>query len=67
MCFKLIMPQGWTAEYDKTLLLTVVPRNGNWKAEITAGENVDALNRVIIEISSPSRPTVCLIPVTILG
>ena len=34
---------------------------------ITAGENVEAFNRGVLEIRSPERPNPILVPLTILG
>ena len=34
---------------------------------ITAGEHVEAMNRIVVEIVCPGRPTPILVPLTILG
>jgi len=38
-----------------------------WSVTITASDRVEATNRIIVEAAAPGRPTVGLIPVTILG
>ncbi len=65
--FNLILPEGWTAKYEKSILSTMPPRKVYWEATITAGENTEPTNRVILEVWSPSRPTIGLIPIVIMG
>ncbi len=67
MHFNLILPEGWSAEYEKSMMCTMPPRKSYWEATIKAGEKTEAMNRVILEMWSPSRPTVGLVPITIMG
>lgn len=76
---RFLLPEGWRAEgrkhvhasmpagshYDMNYSL----EHGDSTAEITitAGENVEAFNRGVLEIRSPERPNPILVPLTILG
>lgn len=72
--FRLIMPDGWTCgKYDKTLLLDY-PQPwhdiyGIAKTEftVTAGENVNTVNRVYVEITGPTFSCPVMIPITFVG
>ena len=61
------LPEGFQSD------LTQVPRSGAYgpggylEGTITAGEQVDAMNRIIAEVTCDGHPTVGLIPITILG
>ena len=67
-----ILPEGFCAEHPKSLFL---PRwdsyhyNGkvSFDAVIRAGETVNAENRVILEITSPGRPTALYASFVLLG
>ncbi|HHY82594.1 MAG TPA: ADP-ribosylglycohydrolase family protein [Clostridiales bacterium] len=66
---QLHLPEGWTASGWRrdVYLRHQEPASALWSATITANEHVEAVNRVIIEASVMGRPSVCLIPITILG
>lgn len=70
---KLHMPEGWTASPYKRDLHMLQSCNqeslyGNeWLVTITAGENMSAMNRLILEVTSPGRPTCVMIPIIIAG
>lgn len=70
--FNWILPEGWTVQAPKTLYLRhwynqIIDRPTVIDFTITAGENVDAMNKIIVEATAPGRPSVGYIPVTILG
>ena len=69
-----LLPDGWSVEGRKDVFLNGgSPDNrpdGTVKTitvNITAGETVQPVNRIILEASSAGRPSVGLIPITILG
>lgn len=66
------LPDGWTASYRRDMRLNkevyMETTEGHaWEATLTAGENVLPVNRAVVEVTSPGRPTVCLIPIIIAG
>ena len=66
------LPEGWTVKGPGSVYLRHwynQLRDTSTAAEfvITAGENVEPLNRLVVEAIAPGRPTVGYIPVTILG
>ena len=79
--FKLrfLLPEGWRAEGRKHVHASMPSgshygqvwslEHGDSTTEITlfAGENVEAVNRAVLEITSPERPNPILVPLTILG
>ena len=65
------LPEGFTVEGKKALF---IPRNdrhtgGVASADfvIKASENVEAQNRVVLEITSPGRHTSLYVPIVLLG
>ncbi len=69
---KLHLPEGWTAKYRRHVRIEHYTHGKNlkkyfWTAEITAGENVEMINKVYVEVKAEGRPTDGMIPVTILG
>ena len=66
-----ILPEGWTASYKKNVSCDY-PWS-DYTAEsvsrftITAGERVDATNRLVLEVTSVGRPTAVYVPVVLLG
>lgn len=69
-----ILPEGWSAECEKNVYLRHWFDNYKLDDEptpvrikIRAGENVDAINRGILEVTAPGRPTVGYIPLIIPG
>lgn len=66
-----LLPQGWTAS-GKTNLASAVAwsdRQDDGTAEftITAGECVEANNRLVLEVSTTQHPTCVYVPVMLLG
>ena len=68
---KLYLPEGWTAsDYRRDIFLNRFTFEGEeyvWTAKITAGEKVEAVNRIIVEALPFGRPTPGYIPVTVMG
>jgi len=69
---KLHLPEGWTANYRRHLRVDHLAHMDRETAcplvaEITAGENVEMINKVYVEVKAEGRPTDGMIPVTILG
>lgn len=73
---RMILPEGWTAKYPKTFTTepgypTHYKEPDKYRKyfdfEIMAGEKVEPINKVILEISCSTRPTVIYIPIVILG
>ena len=70
---KLHLPESWSCSAYKHDIHMVqsryqeVPEGHAWEVEITAGERVEAMNRAILEVTSPGRPTNVMIPIIIAG
>ena len=69
-----ILPPGWNAEGPRDLFVTSSIWSKYAETEysrgdftITASENVQSVNRLLLEISTPGRPSVLTVPVTVLG
>jgi len=69
-----LLPDGWTVKGRKDVFLkNISPDNrpdgkiSEVNITITAGESVQPINRIILEVTCPGRPSVGLIPVTVLG
>ncbi|MBR5515448.1 MAG: ADP-ribosylglycohydrolase family protein [Clostridia bacterium] len=70
--FNWILPEGWSVRAPKSVYLRhwynqLVDRPTIIDFTITAGEQVDSMNRIVVEAKAPGRPTVGYIPVTVLG
>ena len=70
--FKWHLPEGWSVAGPGSAYLRHYypePQHGPTVSEftITAGEHVEPFQRLIVEAAAPGRPTVGLIPVTVLG
>ena len=68
---RFLAPEGWSVECAKNLF-TPAPHSKHMQHAkaafvITAGEHVEAMNRLVVEIVCPGRPTPILVPLTILG
>lgn len=70
---KLYLPDGWSASaykrdvhLNKASYKETVPGH-EWEVTLTAGNNVEAMNRAVVEVTSPGRPNALLIPITIAG
>ncbi len=68
---RFILPEGWTANYHKNLFTPQVRAHDHQYASgafaITAGDSVEAVNRIILEITSPGRVTPLLVPMQVMG
>lgn len=66
-----LLPEGWSVSGRKNLWTTVghiESARGNCAAfTVTAGETVEAVNRLVLEVSSEGRPSAVYLPVVILG
>lgn len=74
MNLRLIMPDGWTAgAYQKTICLEIKANQDNVDYtqfvdfEITAGESVDAINNVYLEVSSATFAQRVMIPIVFVS
>ena len=71
---RLLLPDGWSAShYPKTLLL-LYPQvvhglfgTASLEFDLIAGENVEAVNRAYMEITSPGLCYPMMIPITLIG
>lgn len=70
---KLHLPETWTSSpYKRDIHMTKmvyqeIDSGHEWNVVITSGERVEAINKAIVEVSSPGRPTTMLIPIIIAG
>lgn len=72
---KVFLPEGWSCDLPKNInlqhgFLTHINESGRYtkvKFSITAGETVDNLTRIPIEITSYGRPTVFYVPIVLMG
>lgn len=66
---RLLLPEGFTASgYRRNLLMSHQrPLGERWEADVTAGEIVNAVNNVVVEITGNGRPGIACVPVTLLG
>lgn len=72
-----VLPEGWQVSGRKCLFTATMASfnpdlpsdaaNAEAAFTITAGERVEAVNGLILDITAPDRPTHILVPVTILG
>lgn len=61
------LPEGFHSDHIPSPGPEYTDREAVWEGVITAGEQVDAMNRIIAEVTCDGHPTVGLIPITILG
>lgn len=70
-CLRFFAPEGWQVNGPRSLFTSAAHSafTGHASAAFTivAGERVEALNRVTLEISCPGRPTPLLLSLPILG
>ncbi|MBR5517892.1 MAG: ADP-ribosylglycohydrolase family protein [Clostridia bacterium] len=68
---QLFLPDGWEAEYDRSVYIDKRTRHTEWYSTftvtVTANENIATNNKLILSISSPSRALEYAIPINILG
>lgn len=64
-------PAGWTVECKKNLFTPAAHSKFTQHAAtafaITAPETVEAVNRLVLEITSPGRANPILVPIQIMG
>ncbi|MGI5959694.1 MAG: ADP-ribosylglycohydrolase family protein [Massiliimalia sp.] len=61
-----ILPEGWLCSGRKNICVTSA--EGRREAfTITAGEQVQPVQRIILEVTSAARPTAVYLPITLLG
>ena len=66
------LPEGFTVEGKRTVVLE---HNTSHHREpqkdvhvvVKAGECVEAINRVVLEVTADGRPTTCYVPLQLLG
>lgn len=64
------LPEGWTSKKRSLDVYVDIPKDDATYSNsitFTAGEFVDGKNVIYADISSPGRPTVATVPITILG
>ncbi len=67
------LPEGWTAEYNRTCYLhhenrsDEPPAVDRWEMTITVGETTAPINRIPVMFSSPAHALPIMIPVVLLG
>ncbi len=64
------IPEGWSVKGPKNMFVCHESWGSDFKSAefiITANENVDALNRLVLEVSTVGRLTPIYIPVNIMG
>lgn len=68
---RLIAPDGWQTEYKKNLFTPALISHHrpyvSTAFSVQAGDTVEAVNRLILEVVSPGRPTPILVPIQIMG
>ncbi len=70
---KVILPESWSCSpYKRDIYLNQQvyhePVQGHsWEITFTAGEKVEPMNRPIVQVTVPGRPTTLLIPIIIAG
>lgn len=69
---RFLCPEGWQAESARTAYSYPHPRDlkyGYNKVPFTihAGEKTEAVNRIILELTSPGRPNAILVPIQVMG
>ena len=72
-----VLPEGWHVSGRKSLFTASIHdydpehpanrRDSEAEFTITAGEDVEAVNHLLLDISAPDRPTHIIAPITILG
>lgn len=74
LLIKLMLPETWTVgAYDRTVSLEYpqamhnIPGEAKMTFTITAGEKIDAVNRIYAEVTSPTLPYPAMIPITFIG
>lgn len=68
---RFLAPEGWGVEYTKNLFTAALASRNRLHAStaftIHVGENTEAINRLVLEITCPGRPLPILVPMQING
>lgn len=70
--FKVFLPEGWTADYDRNVHLThftlynETPR-ASWEMTIHVGEHIEEINKVTVWAEGSTHPLPLLLPLVLLG
>ncbi len=68
---RFLLPDGWQASYQKNLFTPAHiindQRHASGAFTLTAGEHVEAVNRILLEITSPGRVTPILVPLQVMA
>lgn len=74
LCFRLILPEGFTVgNYPRTITvlypqpLHKIYGENSFEFEIIAGESIDVVNRIYLEITSANLCYPMMIPITLIG
>ncbi len=66
-----ILPDGWSVtapcKHYQQHMTWHYSNTSSFEAVVHAGEKVEAVNRIILEMVASGRPTACLIPMSIIG
>lgn len=67
----IILPEGWSAKFNKTVFIgetnQIIQRSTETTFVLTAGESVNAKNEVIIKLTSHLSPLPMFIPISLIG
>ena len=70
---EVILPEGWTADYNRALYMShgmtgIAEKAAKCNIKINVGENVDAINEILVKISfTPTQVMPVIVPLTLLG
>ena len=74
LCLRLLLPDGWECgRYQRTLSVEYpqpwndIPGESSIELDITVGEQVEAVNRAYMEITSPTLAYPMMIPILFIG
>lgn len=71
MELKVFLPEGWTAEYQRSVYLEHVSLNthkrASWEMTIHVGEHVEAVNKVCVWVNATTHPLPLMIPMVLMG
>ena len=70
--FDVALPDGWTAEYYHNCHAKQKLRKGpnfdsEWEMKINIGENVSAINKIMVMISPKNHAMPIMVPIILLG
>ena len=65
------LPEGWTAEYQRSVYLEHGSLNthkrASWEMTIHVGERVEAVNKVCVWVNAATHPLPLMIPMVLMG